>query len=45
MDPFYFLDFKSNLKDVHDNPFSLHALDILKYFIRILQNNLFVKMI
>ena len=26
MDPFYFLDFKSNLKDVHDNPFSLHEL-------------------
>ena len=26
MDPFYFLDFESNLKDVHDNPFSLHEL-------------------
>ena len=26
MDPFYFLDFESNLKDIHDNPFSLHEL-------------------
>ena len=24
--PFYFLDFESNLKDIHDNPFSLHKL-------------------